>query len=249
MLHSIVVTGEGATDMGSCRNQQAICSGDDFEIGAVAKLLFKLICHHLPEWNTDQLDQVHPTKYLTFVLGAWLGQSSKSRRRIRPSKAVKKEFLEHAQRAEALAQYAITNHHDVAAYFHDTDGTRSDRQDRRECLRQAIMAGFHAAGFSDKGLALIPKPTSEAWFICAVKSEPYQHCTQLEDDLSGNDRSPQRAPKIRLGECLDNPDYTRQDLCNLVETLDTTQIDMPSFNELRHQVKTAIIALCGECRD
>jgi hypothetical protein len=245
-VNSYVVTGEGVTDMGSCRNQQAICSGTDFEIGAVAQLLFKLIYQHLPEWNADQLDQAHPTNHLTFVSGAWLGQSSKGRRRIRPSKDVKKEFLEHAQRAEALAQYAIAHQHEIAAYFHDTDGTRSDKQDRRECLRQAIMAGFRAAEFGDKGLAMIPKPTSEAWFICGVKATPYQHCTQLEDELSGNDRSPERAPKVRLGEHLGNPNYTRQDLNALVEQLDVTRIDMPSFNELREQVKTAITnAVCN----
>jgi hypothetical protein len=92
----------------------------------------------------------------------------------------------------------------------------------------------------------VPKPTSEAWFICATKPHPYQHCGQLEDELSGNDRSPERAPKTVLGQHLQNPDYTRHDLNELVGLLDVTRIDMPSFNAVRKQVTTAITAVCGQ---
>jgi uncharacterized membrane protein YjfL (UPF0719 family) len=238
MLNKIAVTGEGPTDMGCCRNQQPVCTGDDFEVGAVAHLLFKLVYHHLPEWNADLLDAANPAAHMSFVLGSWLGQQSSARRKIRPSTRVKKGFVEHAQRAEALAQYALSHQHELAAYFHDTD--RLERQD----LVAAIEEGFRAAEFAERGIALVPKPTSEAWFICATKPHPYQHCGQLEDELSGNDRSPQRAPKTVLGQHLQNPDYTRHDLNELVGLLDVTRIDMPSFNELRTQVTTAITAVC-----
>lgn len=245
MLHSLVVAGEGETDMGVCANQQRICTGQDFAVGAVALLLFKLIRQHLPDWNADNL-AAEPAAHLTFIYRAWLKEQSKAnKRQVFVGKQVVKGFEVYFRHAAALAQYAkdCDHPHQMAAYFHDTDN--HDWQ----TLRNAIKAGFRAAEFEHQGLAVVPKPTSEAWFICAMKPEPYQHCPQLEDELSGNDRSPQRAPKIRLGECLDNPDYTRQDLCNLVETLDTTQIDMPSFNDLREQIKTAIKAVCGECRD
>lgn len=243
MLHSLVVAGEGETDMGVCANQQRICTGQDFAVGAVALLLFKLIRHHLPDWNSDNLT-AEPAAHLTFIYRAWLKEQSKAnKRQVFVGKQVVKGFEVYFHHAAALAQYAQQHDHQMAAYFHDTDN--HDWQ----TLRNAIKAGFRAAKFEQQGLAIVPKPTSEAWFICAVKPEPYQYCTQLEDELSGNDRSPERAPKIKLGDLLGNSDYNRKDLCDLVETLDVTRIDMPSFNELRQQVKTAITTLCGECRD
>lgn len=243
MLHSLVVTGEGETDMGVCANQQQICTGQDFAVGAVAILLFKLIRQHLPDWNNDNLT-AEPAAHLTFIYRAWLKEQSKAnKRQVFVGKQVVKGFEVYFRHAAALAQYAKQHNHPMAAYFHDTDNHDW------KALRNAVKAGFRAAEFEQKGLAVVPKPTSEAWFICAMKHGSYQHCTSLEDELSGNDRSPQHAPKVRLGECLNKPNYTRQDLCELVETLDVTRIDMPSFNDLRQQVKTAITALCGECRD
>ncbi|HRJ52087.1 MAG TPA: hypothetical protein PLE99_04910 [Candidatus Thiothrix moscowensis] len=243
MLHKLVVAGEGETDMGVCANQQWICTGQDFAPGAVALLLFKLIRQHLPDWNSDNLT-AEPAAHLTFIYRAWLKEQSKAnKRQVFVGKQVVKGFEVYFRHAVALAEYAKQHDQQMAAYFHDTD--KHDWQ----TLRDAIKAGFRAAEFEQQGLAVVPKPTSEAWFICGVKANPYQHCAQLEAELSGNDRSPERAPKARLGECWDNPDYNRQDLCDLVETLDVTRIDMPSFNNLRDQVKIAIITLCGECRD
>jgi hypothetical protein len=185
MLHSLVVAGEGETDMGVCANQQRICTGQDFAVGAVAILLFKLIRQHLPDWNNDNL-AAEPTAHLTFIYRAWLKEQSKAnKRQVFVGKQVVKGFEVYFRHAAALAQYAKQHDHQMAAYFHDTDN--HDWQ----TLRNAIKAGF----------------------------------------------------------LLGNANYNRQDLCNLVETLDTTQIDMPSFNELCEQVKTAITALCGECRD
>lgn len=243
MLHKIVVAGEGETDMGVCANQQPTCTGQDFAPGAVALLLFKLICQHLPLWNSDNLSP-EPTAHLTFVYRAYLKEKSKAnKRQFFVSKQVEKGFEVYFRHAAALAEYAKQHDHQMAAYFHDTDN--HDWQ----TLQNAIKAGFRAAEFEQQGLAVVPKPTSEAWFICSVKANPYQHCAQLEAELSGNDRSPERAPKAKLGECLDNSGYTRQDLCALVEALDVTHIDMPSFNVLREQAKTAIRTLCGECRE
>lgn len=248
MLNKIAVTGEGITDMGKCLKGNA-CTGEDLDIGSISLLLLKLITHHLPERNADFIDVTKPTQHLTLLYHGHLGEISIKRKLIRPNKMVQKGFAEHAQRAAALAHYALSNQHKMAAYFHDTDGTRSDSPQRREHLKEAIEYGFRAAGLNECGLTLLPKPKSEVWFICAVKEDAYQHCHQLEDSLSGNDRSPKHAPKKVLGKYLKNADYNSQDLNSLIEKIDVTRIDMPSFNELREQVKTAITTLCGECRD
>lgn len=250
MLQKIALAGEGKGDMGYCTNSQEICSGDTLDAGPVARLLLKLIHHHLPDWNADCLDLHNPADHFTYLSNGWLSDQTKAnRRQVFVSKQVQKGFEEHFRRAKALAEYAQdeAHPHEMAAYFHDTDGTRSqltDMPDRQVKLSQAIQAGFRAANFADCGVALVPKPTSEAWFICATKPNAYQHCEQLEAELSGNDRSLERSPKIILGQQLNNAKYTRHDLNKLVEDIDINYINMPSFNKLREQVRTAINIIC-----
>lgn len=251
MLHKIVITGEGITDMGACKNGQPICSGEQLNAGPIARLLFKLIQHHLPDWNIDNLELENPATHMTLIDGADLKARSKAKKNglIRPSKAVQRGMVEHARRAQVLADYALENDYQMATYFHDTDGTRSqlaDMPDRQEVITLAIKAGFRAAQFEKRGLALVPKPTSEAWLICGAKEMPYQNCDSLERELSGNDSSPDRSPKMKLGELIGNPDYSRSDLHELVEQIDVTQINMPSFNSLREQVQIAIWDICGD---
>lgn len=251
MLQKIVMTGEGPTDMGTCNDSQAICTDSQLDDGPIARLMFKTILQYLPNWNIDNLEQENIASHLTLIDEKWLESTCKGKKHglIRPSKAVTKGMTVHAQRAQVLAEYAQSNDHQMAAYFHDTDGTRSQLEnmpDRQEKLTQAIKAGFRAAKFENQGLAIVPKPTSEAWLICGVKESPYQHCGLLETSLSGNDNSPNRAPKAVLGEILGNSKYTRSDLNDLVNQLDPEKIDMPSFNDLRHQIQTAIRAICGE---
>ena len=189
MFSRMVVTGEGKTDMGMCNNQAQVCSGVDYDIGPVTLLLVKLLKAYLPEWNADQLDFDHPELFVTCIYRNWFNDQAKSKRRLRPSKKLYKGFIEHAQRAEALASYAKAAEHQIAAYFHDTDGTRHELQhdpQRRRHLVDAINEGFRAAEFVETGLPVVPKPTSEAWFLCAVKDDLYQHCGSLETNLSGN---------------------------------------------------------------
>ena len=96
---------------------------------------------------------------------------------------------------------------------------------------------------------MVPQPTSEAWLICSCKVEPYQHCTQLETQLSGNDRSPDRAPKKVLGRLLNNEEYHRGDLWPVVEGIELDRLDMPTFNRFRDDLKQGIRNLCGDVVD
>jgi hypothetical protein len=186
---------------------------------------------------------------VSFAYREFLSEKAKQRKLIRPGKnGVEKGFVVHAQRAAELAFYAIDQGYQIAAYFHDTDGTRQELQDdpqRRRYLVNAINAGFSAAEFSDCGLSVVPKPTSEAWFLCAVKTDPYQHCEALETQLSGNIRSPGRSPKIRLAEALGIPEYGREELCKIACSIEIEMLDMPGFNELPTDIKKAISVICG----
>ena len=132
----------------------------------------------------------------------------------------------------------------LAIYFHDTDGTNSEPHNPQE-LVQAVNEGFRASGFAKQGIAMIPQPTSEAWLICSCKPDAYQHCSLLETQLSGNDRSPERAPKQVLGQHLGNTDYHRGDLWPVVNAIDLDRMDMPTFNQLRADLCQGIEQICG----
>jgi hypothetical protein len=86
---------------------------------------------------------------------------------------------------------------------------------------------------------MIPKPKSEAWLICALKDEPYQHCEPLED-RSGNDTSPNPL-KGELEALLGEP-TSRKKLSEMVSdgTIDIGRIDMPSFHSFRESLQAAI---------
>ena len=248
MFSKIVVTGEGPTDMGICKRQLPVCTYDDYEIGPVMLLLNKLLEQHLPPWNTEQLDFTHPEKYVIFIYRDWFNNQMKTNRLIRPSKKVFKGFVEHAQRAAQLARYAKNNECQIAAYFHDTDGTRS-QSNNREFLINAIKEGFRAMDFSDYGVPVVPKPKSEAWFLCAFKANPYQHCNSLENELSGNDCSPEKSPKVLLAQALGTDCCSRDLLCENACCIEINKLDMPSFNEVRENMKRAIAAIYGQIRD
>ncbi len=116
----------------------------------------------------------------------------------------------------------------VAVMFRDSDGTQSDSVRRWDELVEAITSAFVASKFT-RGVAMVAKPKQEAWFLCAAKNEPYQHCIGLEDE-SGNDNSP-AALKGRLEEAMGCPG-TKQALLDFVERgdFDFRRMDMPSFS-------------------
>ncbi|NMG55715.1 hypothetical protein [Aromatoleum aromaticum] len=83
----------------------------------------------------------------------------------------------------------------IAVFFRDTDGTHSIRGGAWAEKWQSIERGFKRAGFQ-RGVPMLPKPTSEAWLLCAARTAPYQNCSALEE-LPGNQVS-ERHPKKEL---------------------------------------------------
>jgi hypothetical protein len=119
-----------------------------------------------------------------------------------------------------------------AVLFRDSDGTRSSPSGEWEAKVASIEAGFDVEEFP-LGVAMIPRPKSEAWLLCAVKPDAYQNCTPLED-ASGNDASPNSLKK-QLDIVLDGIGKTTTDLPNMVENdiIDAHRIDMPSYARFR----------------
>ena len=249
MLQTLLVFGEGPTDMGRSRNAQPYARGDDLEVGPMLRLAHRLLLRHLPDWNTDLFDiqQEHSIPSILVAAAEMTAQVKRGAKKF-PSKKTKSGYLIHSKRAAVLGQLAQQTDSQTTAqlaiYFHDTDGTNSEPHNPQE-LVQAVNEGFRASGFAKQGIAMIPQPTSEAWLICSCKPDAYQHCSLLETQLSGNDRSPERAPKQVLGQHLGNSNYHRGDLWPVVNAIDLDRMDMPTFNQLRADLCQGIEQICG----
>jgi hypothetical protein len=254
MLQRIVVTGEGPTDIGVSINTEFVAHDNNFEQGPMFVVIEKILHQHLPDWNKEALT------VKTFVYRKQLGiylKENRSTIKLPSKNKANKGHLEHVKGAYALGRIAkdlmVDGQESIAIYFHDTDGTLSEltKEPRRQENRvQAISEGFIAADHK-AGVAMVPKPTSEAWFICSCKeNSPYQFCHNLETELSGNQKcSNHRSPKIRLASEMNAERTTRYNLLPLARNLDVTDMDMPSFNQFRNDMKQAIRNICGECEE
>ncbi len=238
MITSILVTGEGSSDMGGSNNGHSISSGASYNLGPMALLAVRLLQKIIPDWNEDNIDFQSPNNWMTCISGNELARQAKRVRKHRPSTKLRKGFVEHANRATTMAGYAKDNGHQLAFYFHDTD--KCDFDD----LHQSIILGFNGVE-GVHGIPMIPKPTSEAWLICGQKQDPYAHCTALETELSGNDAaSDENAPKKVLARLLGQEATTEQQY-EMVTGIDITRIDMPSYNQFKTDLTTAIEGVCG----
>lgn len=238
MITSILVTGEGSSDMGGSNNGQSISTGEFYNLGPMALLAVRLLQKIIPDWNEDNIDFQSPNNWITCISGNELARQAKNVRKHRPSTKLRKGFVEHANRATTMAGYAKDNGHQLAFYFHDTD--KCDFDD----LHQSIILGFKGVE-GVHGIPMIPKPTSEAWLICGQKQDPYAHCTALETELSGNDAaSDENAPKKVLARLLGQEATTEQQY-EMVTGIDITRIDMPSYNQFKTDLTTAIEGVCG----
>jgi len=112
----------------------------------------------------------------------------------------------------------------IAILFRDSDGTSSTITGLWEEKVQSIEIGFKIEKF-DRGVAMIPKPKSEAWLICALKNKPYENCHKLED-RSGNDDSPNN-----LKDELERFELSTDKINEMIQNgqIDIKKIKMPSF--------------------
>ena len=243
----LLLSGEGKSDMGVCYPAQEQCVGDQFKAGAMAVIVDQLVelsqgfeFSHLENERVgfvsenclanNKQDSIKKTK------------SAKIRGKKRP-----KETLYYFKNARVLADLAKKkaleiNDTVVAVLFRDSDGTASAGRGDWETKRESMILGFAAEEF-ELGVPMMPKPKSEAWLLCALKGNPYQHCIQLED-VTGNDDG-KKPLKEQLTEVLNGYDSVI-DINEMLKSkqIDVEQINMPSFavfkKELDRVVKNAI---------
>lgn len=232
----VLLSGEGPTDLGVSASGSEMSTGEDLLPGPMAWMVDHLIEARLGYSVLDVRACVLIGKGMLVARATGLKQLRKKSLILSGKKKAKETayFFQNARTLAAPASElsAARNDEDlIAVLFRDSDGTASAGRGLWEEKRQSMLNGFAAAGFS-RGVAMIPRPKSEAWLLCALRANPYTACDFLEA-RSGNDDSPNNL-KDELEAVLGEP-VTRDLLAALVarRAVDVRRIEMPSFVAFR----------------
>lgn len=215
----ILVSGEGATDMGYCTVPRKYCIGHEFYMGPMAWIVYQMVEDHSDYPSSP-------------------GMTLAGRKR----KQETAYFFLNACAMAKLAQDLSEERGDevIAVLFHDSDHTRSSKHREWQRKWDSMIDGFSCEGFSS-GIPMIPNPKSESWLLCALKDlQPYQNCDRIEDE-SGNDDSP-NSLKAQLEKVLGTSPNALM-LSELVSTreINVKRIDMPSFNRFKERLQECLI--------
>jgi hypothetical protein len=228
----LVLSGEGSSDVGS----------DLENIGPITKLVDRLIERRL---GYSLVDKDLKLKALTLFSKAELvDHASRMPPRSRVGKNQPRETRYFYNNARALALLAreIEAEDLIVVLFRDGDGTaKSNRQEWEQKL-QSMLKGFAVEGLTT-GVPILPKPKSEAWWLCALRDN-YQNCQQLEDE-SGNDASPNSLKsQIEAKDCLGEP-ATRLLINDKIDRgeIDIDRIDMDSMNKFKQRLNEVLNGL------
>ena len=217
----IVLSGEGKTDLG----ELDYISGE-FKAGAMYMIIDKLVEDKF-NYSSYEISKEN-IKYIPEVE---LSKKAKTLRPMKlPSKDSKKGTAYYHRNARALAVFAKEHQDSIAIFFRDSDGTNSSDKSEWQDKYNSILNGFESEEYS-KGIAMLPKPKSEAWLLCAFKNN-YQNCDTLENE-SGNDDSPNS-----LKGQLDSFGLNHNEICEKINAreIDVNTIDMKSFNVFRSRL-------------
>jgi len=229
----LLLSGEGSSDIGKCSSPKNFCDTSLFVPGPMAFFVDQLFESKL---NYSLLD-MGGIRFISEHGLSLIAKSLVNRKRPRlPRKNKQKETMYFEKNARALAIKAkeLTiecKDEVVSVLFRDADGTASTIRGLYEAKRESMFRGFEMEAYS-LGIPMIPKPKSEAWLLCALKSDRYQHCAGLENQ-SGNDNSPNSLKK-QLEQALGHHTDSNQ-LADLVKnrTINVTTINMPSLNDFK----------------
>ena len=234
-------SGEGPTDLGLCANKGNACDGQAYNHGPMTIIVDQIVEE---EHGYSFLAGTHYGYVSKRMLVERAAELKTIKKAIRiPGKRQPVEIRYFFNNARAFARIALERQQKVkddavAVLFRDADGTASAGRGLWCDKRRSTIDGFEAEGFT-RGVPMIPRPKSEAWIICAVKSNPYQGCKALES-RSGNDNSP-HSLKGELEAILGDV-ATREKLNSMIatRTIDISRIIMPSLTAFRERLKEVI---------
>lgn len=253
----VLFSGEGASDIGSDGGDATIpCQPERFTPGPMALLAAQLLDIALSRSGLEGAmtfdgNATVPARMISKSnLSAYLERAPALRVR---AAGEPKDALTYKVWAGKLARCALdlsAQEHDsevLAILFHDADGTNTSARSMWSDKYKMMCRGFELMtqqeGCRVRGVAMLAKPKSEAWLLCALRTPAYQRCAALEDE-SGNDASP-NALKGQLARVLDEDgDVTPAVLSHIEDRrIDALHIDMPSFNQFRRDLREALSAL------
>lgn len=246
-MPNILLYGEGPSDIQGSSSQQGalVC----MTVQTLKELASEL-CHHgswlapfVDDWTSQEL-QAHSLAADKQEIKALVPTLKGRARGVFGS-----ELALFFNEAYALGKIALAKHLDLAFFFHDADFTDTDSIYRR------IRAGFDHAGF-EKGVIMVPVPTSEAWVLAAwlnLFGEEQEKLTpsngaSFEDSLRPNDRNPHSAKAILAQRVSGNTDaraLNRDDYKACIESIDRAEgwavIEyLPSGSVFRLTLKEAL---------
>ena len=237
-----LLSGEGATDMGKGSFDDRLCECNHYDHGPMALLVDRLVTGiHGTSFIGDQRCGFIPKKaLLTKVKPAKPGK----RGMILPGKNSGKDtgYFYRAARSIALWAKEVQKEKDevvVAVLFRNSDNRATSERGAWTDKWRSMEKGFAVEAFGN-GVPMLPKPTSEAWLLCALKEKnPYQNCTSLKN-RSSNPKAKKPLKKELSDAC--GGKSSRSDLCALVENgqVDACKINMPSYNAFRERLLEAI---------
>lgn len=238
----LLLSGEGPSDIGVCYPAAAYCDAETFKPGPMAWLVDQWVerCQGYEFSHLENgLVRFAAKQHLVRHKPAPAGKTMRLRGKKTPG-----ETAYYFYNARALAKCAVAladdvNDRVVAVLFRDADGTSSADRGEWQAKYDSMLAGFAAEGFDD-GVAMLPKPKSEAWLLCALKPQAlYQHCARLED-ASGNDRSP-NSLKNQLSQAL-NGKTSADELAAAAKAggIQWERIDMPSLDRFKIRLEEIV---------
>jgi hypothetical protein len=234
-------SGEGPTDFGNCSGDALACNGDHYQHGPMAVIVDHIVERDL---GYSLLESGHfGFVSKRFLIDQAKELASKKKAPLLPGRKRPRETGYFFRNARAFAVCALNKEREsqdqvVAVLFRDADGTASSGRGEWQQKWDSMLSGFSAEGYV-RGVPMIPKPKSEAWFVCALKKRPYNDCDAIED-RSGNDASP-NSLKSELAE-LCHGSRSRIALCEIVNNreFDVGRITMMSFVAFRDRLREAV---------
>jgi hypothetical protein len=233
------LSGEGPTDLGTLR---ASVDGTHFVPGPMVVIADRLaearVGYSFLDAHQGGADCIR------YVGESELAQSGKQGPFLLPGVKFGKHNTYFTRNAQALGLLAKEDADEggrptAAVLFRDGDGSRSMPASQWQEKFDSIKRGFALVDYLC-GAPMVPRPKSEAWLLCAMRTPTYTNCAQLEE-ASGNDASP-NSLKHQLEQVAGRAGADEQAQWVLDGVVDVQRIDMPSFDAFRSEFERALEA-------
>lgn len=235
-------SGEGPTDLGTCTNPECINKDENYLLGPLAFVVDQLVeeKHHYSIIDANVVAFV-PRAMLKAICKS--GKLKPGRKISLPDNEESKETELFFRNARALAyiakEYADESKDEVVGIlFADTD--KNNDRGNFDSKYKSMLDGFAQETFS-RGVPMIPKPVSEAWFLCAIdkKQNPNMNCSSLEEETYGSGNQHQLKNQLE-NKLAAKPD--REILCEKVKSqeINFALVDLESYKKFKNRLHDVI---------